>query len=84
MNASVASSDQPLNSLRAVVGPALLVLTPIQFELGHLMVRSHPVLQRVDFIGSLGLFFVMTSSLVFIAGLGETGNWLVRRWRERR
>lgn len=60
---------------RALLGPALLVLAPLQFLLGDAILKWHHA-RPINAFGALGYLVVVTSLLVLIAGLGETGNLL--------
>lgn len=62
-------------NLRAWAGPALLSLAPLQFLAGDAILRAHHA-RPFNLLGALGFLLVVTSLLVLIAGLGETGNLL--------
>lgn len=80
MNA-VTDFSAPARAMRALAGPGLLLLAPLQFALGDALLDAHPLLERIDIPGGFGLVLVMTASLLLIAGLGETINWLTERFR---
>ena len=64
---------------RAWLGPALLLATPLQFLLGDTILAAHPA-RPFNIIGAIGLLIVMTCTLTFIAGLGETGKILASKF----
>lgn len=63
------------HAVRAWAGPALLALAPLQFLAGDAILKYHHA-RPFNMIGALGFLVVVTSLLVLIAGLGETGNLL--------
>ncbi|HEX7047306.1 MAG TPA: hypothetical protein VF275_07030 [Gammaproteobacteria bacterium] len=69
------NNSKSIRGMRAWAGPALLLLAPLQFLAGDAILGWHHA-RPLNVIGALGFLVVVTSLLVLIAGLGETGNLL--------
>lgn len=71
-----------VSRIRNWLGPLLIGTAGLQFRLGQLLLAHfHP--RPLNVIGLISVAVIMTSTLTFIAGLGESFDWIAARFSNR-